>query len=188
MMKFRTIANVLCVAGMSLWLAGCAEMQSTSTRLGVSPQKIDSLAVWSEVGSLVYAKGPVSPSKPFPETFRQSLAAALSAQGIAITYQEVQDPGRMSKRELAQLHAQDNPNAKARLVIQVASVRTMTSPRYAVEKAVYRLTLVSTATDKPLWQAQISAFAGLDIPPWNESTAAKFANEIVALLKKDTVI
>src|SRR5256885_2317967 len=122
-MKFRKIANVLCILGMTLWLAGCAETHSTSYRLAVSPQKIDSLAVWSEVGKLDYVSGLIKPSKPFPQTFSQSLASALSANGVAVTYQEVQDPGRMSRREIAQLRAQDSPNATTRLLIQVKSVR-----------------------------------------------------------------
>jgi hypothetical protein len=57
-----------------------------------------------------------------------------------------------------------------------------------VEQVVYHLTLSSVATNEPLWQAEIAVARGMELPLWNESTAAQFANEIVALLKKDTFV
>jgi hypothetical protein len=189
MMNYRKIANVVCMAGVGLWLAGCAaQLQSTSSRIAAKPQKVDNLAVWSEVGNVVYVTGPTSPSKPFPETFRQSLAAALSAQGVAVTYKDVRNPGRMSTREIAQLRAQDSPNATARLLIEVKRVSTRPAAWVDVEQVVYHLTLSSVATNEPLWQAEIAVAHGMELPLWNESTAAQFANDIVALLKKDTFV
>jgi hypothetical protein len=177
------------MAGVGLWLAGCAaQLQSTSSRIAAKPQKVDNVAVWSEVGSMVYVTGPTSPSKPFPETFRQSLATALSAQGVAVTYKEVRNPGRMSTKEIAQLRAEDSPTANARLLIEVKKVSTRPAAWVDVSQVVYHLTLSSVATNEPLWQAEIAVAPGMGIPLWSETTAAQFANEIVALLKKDTFI
>jgi hypothetical protein len=188
-MNFRKIANVLCMAGVGVWLAGCAaQVQSTSSLIAAKPQKVDNLAVWSEVGSMVYVAGPTSPSKPFPETFRQSLSAALTAQGVTATYKEVRNPGRMSTKEIAQLRAEDSPTANARLIIEVKRVNWRPAAWTYAEQVAYHLTLVSSATNDPLWQADIAVAPGMEIPLWSESTAAKFANEIVTLLKKYTFI
>jgi hypothetical protein len=137
---------------------------------------------------LEYITGPISLFRPFPETFREHLMSALSQQGLASTYQDVRDPRLMSKKEMAALSAREGGNPKGRLLIEVKNAESGRGPRRYLQSVSYVLTLTSTASNQRLWQAQLHISAGAEVPLWNERNATDFANQIVALLKRDGLI
>ena len=185
----RQCTGVFVLAVMLAALAGCASVQSRSNMDHRISQKLDRLSVLSEVGSIVYGSGPIKPAVPFPQSFRQSLTAALSKEGVTSTYVDVYRFSSLAAEDRAKLFSEATGDPNVRLTIQISRTATTTYAGFThVDRVVYDLSLYSVKNNERFWRAAVVIDATFDVPKWNQSTANKFADEMVRLLKKDSLL
>lgn len=181
----RRLVKVTAFLMLPLWLTGCAIVHSSSNKDHQYSEKLDRVSVVSSIGAISYLSGPIKPSAPFPENFRNVLMAEFAKRGIAATYEDA-GPGIAEAVAAENEDRTRSPTTKMTILVKRTTYRTYGTTY--LEQAIFDLSIYSIATNRRVWHAEVAIDSSVDVPHWSEATAVKFVGEIFKVLKDDALI
>lgn len=199
----------IAIALIALTLSGCADMPSgpskvqremdalerqriervSHTPANKDPQfheKLTRVSVWTHIGNIAYHNGLFKDAfRPFPDVFAPVLAEEFKKNGVAAAVNEVPQLGQSDTGDQLAISERDLPDPQVRLLVQPRTVR---GNRDGAAVVVYDLSLFSMRTKQRVWRTELVVESVFEIPAWSESTARRFASDMMLLMKRDGLI
>lgn len=186
--KLNWVARLSLLIVAAAMLASCAQYSVRTNKISGLTEKIDSVYVWSGIGSVTpFTKQKLFAGDTFENYFNAALAKKLTETGIRNELKNF-SPRTDRMEDLARFEGSLSP--RYRLLVEVPRYKTITAQGITNVDVLYlNLSLIRVSNNERIWRSEV--VVDCNTAPgtaWREDGANKLVGQIVDALRQDGLI